>query len=502
MSAVFPAGPPALPLLLWGTPPGLEMILAQEGVAFEHVRGPHPLAFAAGRFVLFDGRRVPRWRVRGILGPDHVAIDVDALRRDDRGDPFAALLDTRAGHARWDVDGCTLIERVARRPRAAIRARLLGRLREAIVKAGGAWARLAPFPHPYRSAFHFRVDLDEYQPEDYARFARARWPLDDCTTHFVCTHAYGGDAAILDDLRRLDAQSHGHYHVVYRDQDANRRNLERAHAVLERAGITPTGFAAPGGRWNPGLDRALEGLGYAFSSDFQLGHDDLPFFPWRDGRFSRVLQVPIHPVCEGLFVESGVRDGRLIGAYLAATVRAKVASGEPAFVYGHPEGRLGRMPEVLAAVAEAVACEGLVWRTTLTEFAAWWRWRQRRRWSLVPKGGGRYEVQFDDWDGRYPLALEIRRGTHVASVPIVGPRTTLRLSDLAYERRRPRVERPEPTRVPSPRGLKAIVRAALDWETVTPVDELPDDSIAAVVKKRLRRWRGRRARRQGANPWA
>src|SRR5689334_8844774 len=63
VSELVTAGPPVLPLLLWETPPGLEMVLAQEGVPFRRVREAHPLVFAAGRFVLFDGRRVPGWRV-------------------------------------------------------------------------------------------------------------------------------------------------------------------------------------------------------------------------------------------------------------------------------------------------------------------------------------------------------------------------------------------------------------------------------------------------------
>ncbi len=301
---------------------------------------------------------------------------------------------------------------------------------------------------------------------------------------------------MLDDLRRLDAQSHGHFHVVYREAAANRRNVERAHAILERAGITPTAFAAPEGRWNAGLDRALEGLGYRYSSDFQLNYDDFPFFPWRDGRFSRVLQVPIHPICEGLFLESGVGDGRRIGEYLAATVRSRIASGEPAFVYGHPERRLGRMPEVFEILAEAVSGEGLVWRTTMTAFADWWHWRHRRRWSLVPRSGGCFELQFDDWDPRYPLALELWRGSHVAAIPITGPRTMLQPGLLAFERRRSRIDTPEPTPARPPRGLKALVRAALDWETITPVEELPEDTVTARLKKRLRRWRGSR-RREG-----
>jgi hypothetical protein len=37
-------------------------------------------------------------------------------------------------------------------------------------------------------------------------------------------------------------------------------------------------------------------------------------------------------------------------------------------------------------------------------------------------------------------------------------------------------------------GFRSAVRSALDWETVTPLDELSGRSIAARVKRELRRW--------------
>lgn len=501
MTHYRPADLPALPLLLWETPPGLEVALAQEGVPYRCVGDPHPLAFRGGRFVLFDGRRVDPASVRARLSPDHVAIDVDGCRRGEPFDPFLALVDPRAALARWEVDGYTLTERVSRRPKAAIRERVVGRLRRAVAASGGVWARLAAFPFPYRSAFNFRADLDETLVADYDRFARARAPIGDCCTHFVSTHAYGAEPAVLADLRGSDTQSHGHYHVVYRDPAANRRNLERADRLLRDAGIGPVGFAAPHGRWNPGLDGVLEDLGYLYSSDFQLGYDDLPFFPWRAdaGRFSRVLQVPIHPVCEGLFFEAGAEGGRVVAGHLVRAVRARVEAGEPAFVYGHPERRLGRYPEVLAALAEAVAGESLVWRATLTDFARWWAWRSERLWSVVPKGGeGRYEVQFDDWCPLYPLALEVVRERHVSSIPLRDPRTPLRLDDLAYVRREVRKDPAAPVVFRRRPDLRSAVRKALDWETVTPVEELPAASLADRVKKGLRRWRhARPAGRKG-----
>lgn len=482
---------PLLPLLLWDTPPGLELALAQEGIAFRVVRDPHAMAFQGGRFVLYDGQRLAAATVRARLSIEHVAIDVDLFRSGEPIDPFQALVDTRSALTRWNVGGYTLTERVSRFRKAAVRRRLLARLRRAVTSAGGLWARLAPYPFPYRSAFSFRADLDETCVDDYARFARARHRLADCCTHFVSTAAYGEEASVLQDLLRFDTQSHGHHHVIYRDAEANRRNLTRAHELLCESGFEPIGFAAPHGRWNLGLDQVLEDLGYVYSSDFQLGHDDLPFFPWCGDRFSRVLQVPIHPICEGLFFEAGAKKGRVVAEHLAQVVRVRIDEGEPAFVYGHPERRLGRYPEVLAALDALISGEPLLWRVTLTEFALWWRWRNERLrlWSIVPRLDGRFEVQFDDWCGQFPLALEVTRGRHVAAVPVEGPLTSLRLEELAYELRPEPSGWPEPGLVARPLSLKAVVREALDWETVTPFDELPADTLTARVKKGLRWWK-------------
>ena len=480
---------PTLPLLLWGTPPGLALALAQEGVSYRVLTDPHPLAFQGGRFVLHDGSRTSHASVRARVSADHILLDVDVLRRAEPVDPFEALIDTRAALARWEIGGFEPTERVARYDKAAVRRRVVDRVRAAVTAAGGLWARLGPYPFPYRSAFNFRADLDENDVEDYGRFARARRGLADCTTHFVSTAAYGDEPAVLQDLLRFDTQSHGHYHVVYRDAGANRRNLTRAHEALCESGFAPSGFAAPHGRWNLGLDQVMEDLGYLYSSDFQLGYDDLPFFPWCGDRFSRVLQVPIHPVCEGIFGEAGAVGGRAIADHLARTVREKIEAGEPAFVYGHPERRLARYPEVLASLETAVRGEPLLWRVTLTEFAHWWRWRAEQKWSVVPKADGRYEVQFEDWDAAYPLALEIDRGRHAASLPVSRPRSVVRLEDLAYELKPARADLPEPTPVARPLSLRSAVREAIDWETVTPWDELQTGSLSARVKKGLRWWR-------------
>lgn len=491
-------GLPALPLLLWKTPPALRMLLEGEGVACREVGDAHPLAFRSGRFVLFDGRTGGRDGLRGLLRPEHAAIDVDTLRAGEPdGDPFAALLDTSARSASWRVRHHSVTERVAAVDRGAIRRRVLARLRDLVTHAGGVWARLSPYPFPYRSAFNLRVDLDERVPADYFAFAEARRPIDDATTHFISTHAYEDEPGVLADLRRLDSHAHGHYHVVYREAEPNRVNVRRALDRLDAAGIVGRGFAAPHGRWNPGLDDVLGEAGVTFSSDFGVGYDDLPFFPWRGSRASKVLQVPVHPICEGLFFDAGADGPSPVIEHLRAVVRAKIEAGEPAFVYGHPERRLGRFPEIVSALADEVAGDALTWRVGLGAFARWWRWRLARSWSLVPKGdAGGYEVQLEEWDAAYPLGLEVTRGRHSAMIPLDGPVTPIDPGGLAYERKAPSYTLPPP--LPRRRDLdvRTALRRALDWETVTPLQELMAVSIRSRLKRGLRAWR-ERPRRAG-----
>ena len=313
------------------------------------VRDPHPLAFRRGRFVLFDGRSDRARRSRPLLTPEHVAIDVDLLRRDEPVDPFEALVDHQ--DARGDLEGrrWTLTERVSRhaqgldppppdrRPCASPSPRPAG--------SGCGWR---PSRIPYRSAFNFRVDLDEPVADDYHRFALPRQPLADCCTHFVSTHAYAERRRGPGRPARVTTRSRT---GISTSSTATPRptaaTCERADRILRDAGLRADGLRRAARPLESRPRRRARDLGYLYSSDFQLGYDDFPFFPWKGDRFSRVLQVPVHPVCEGLFLDAGVADSRVVADYLAGSSRRRSRRGEPAFVYGHPERRLGRMPEIL-----------------------------------------------------------------------------------------------------------------------------------------------------------
>ena len=441
-----------------------------------------------GRFVLFDSREGP---CRAIA-PGQVPVDIDRLRHGSGGDPFAALEDERSARHQWRIAGLTIAEEIAQVDRRAVRRRIVGALRETIERAGGIWLCVAPFPFPYRSAVNFRIDYDQYDPHDFNATLRAIAGNEQATSHFVNAAAYVRRDDALARLRGLDVGSHGYRHHTYRTAEENLVNVRRGIRALQVFGIEPSGFVAPGGRFHRELLTALETLEVGHSSEFGLAYDELPLFP----QGSRVLQIPVHPVCLGIFLEAVQGQGprrdsatrqivRSAIEYFSETARTKYRAGEPMFFYGHPTGRLGRYPEVLRTVFETAGGFGTVWKTTLSEFAAWWRTRAEIQLSVVRRGK-KFTVTAGRLPTDYPMAIDYWRGPHVARMPL--GRNMLRFSPsaLAYENRmaRPKVH---PVRIDRAEGLRGRIRRWIDWERETPIEEIPTGNWRNWTKRTLRR---------------
>jgi len=477
---------PLLPLILDDVPPGLVRALAQEGVPFRKRRASGP----EGRFVLFDSRNGP---CRS-LGRGQVAIDVDTLRDGSRPDPMEAMMDERSARHRWQIAGMTVAEEIATVDRRALRRQILGRLRERLEEVGGVWLCVGAFPFPYRSAVNFRIDYDQFDPADFDATLGALAGEESATSHFVNAAAYLGAEEALGRLRGLDVGSHGFRHHTYPTEAENVNNIRRGIKTLEAMGFQPSGFVAPGGRFHRGLLAALEALGVSHSSEFGLAYDDLPFFP----HGSNVLQVPVHPVSLGIFLEAvparepqhaAVQQAvRTAIDHFRQTARGKYRAGEPVFFYGHPTGRLGRYPQVLRAFFDTAHEFGAAWKTTLSKFARWWRARASVRVS-VSREGEQFAVAATEKPDEYRVAIEYWRGRHVARMALAGPVLRFSPSALAYENRdiRPEVR---PVRVDPAEGLRGRIRRWIDWERETPVEEIAKGSWRNWAKRALRRLRG------------
>lgn len=482
----MPANPlPLLPLILDDVPGGLRQALEQEGIPFcDRAAGP-----PRGRFVLFDSRR----RTPGQVTASQMHLDVNPLREGFDSDPFADLLDERAGRFRWQIGPMCLTEQVARVEKRTLRRKVLRQLRRRIEQAGGIWLRVGAFPFPYRSAFNFRIDYDQYDPHDFHATLGAIAGYEPATSHYLSGAAYAQAGEALARLRGLDVGSHGYWHHTYRTADENERNVARGIETLRAARIEPSGFVAPHGRFNRGLLRALERLGVGHSSEFSLSFDELPFTVGNGG----LLQLPIHPVSLGIFLEAapcdpgGDPEGARAAAadraadYFAGLIEARCRAGEPAFLYGHPTARLGRYPHVLHRALAAAGRLDHLWKTTLSQFAAWWGFRSRVQLSVTERGG-RFAVWADGHRGGYPPAVEYLRGQQVASIPLEN--RTLEFSPEAVPwQDGPPADAAGPMRIGVPQGIRNRLRQWIDWERVTPVDQIGTGDWRNRTKRTLRR---------------
>ncbi|NQT38707.1 MAG: polysaccharide deacetylase family protein [Planctomycetes bacterium] len=477
---------PLLPLVLDNVPWGLRQALAQEGIPVCQ----HHAGTPEGRFLLFDSRSgFPR-----PAAADQVPIDVDSLRGVTSGDALAALVDEQSRRYCWEIGTLRVCERIAQVDRRAVRRLVLQRLRQTIERRGGVWLRISPFPFPYRSAWNFRIDHDRYEPEDFDRLLAVLEGHESATTHFVNAAAFRGQTDALGRLAGLDVGSHGYWHHTYRSTEENLHNIRRGIESLTGAGLRPSGFAAPHGSYHRPLAAAMKSLGIAYSSEFGLAYDDLPLLPEPGG----VLQVPVHPVSLGLFLEAAKRQsGDSPEAYDAAVstaidyygrvIRDRHRAGEPVFLYGHPTGRLGRYPRLLQSVFESAGSLSTMWRTTLGEFVRWWRYRGTIR-LRVSRRDDRFVMAADVPSGPFRVAVEYFRQQHVALLPLQAGTTTFSPTALAY--RNSQAHRVvQPVRIDRPEGLRGRIRRIIDWEKETPVEEIETGNWRNWIKRTLRRWR-------------
>jgi hypothetical protein len=473
--------------MLDNVPPGLALALAQEGVPFRYRTGDPP----EGRFVLFDSRH----GLRRPPGFGQVAIDVDALRDGSGQDPLKMLLDERSRPHAWQIAGLTVTEEIACVDRRALRQRILGALRKRIEQAGGIWLCVAAFPFPYRGALNLRIDYDAYDANDYASTFDVIAGNEEATSHFISGAACEPHPDVLARFRGLDVGSHGYWHHTYLTESENFNNIRRGIEVLRRGGIKPSGFVAPRGRFHRPLLAALEQLQISHSSEFSLAYDDVPFFP----QGTDVLQIPVHPICLGLFLDAAKaahgsetyaiqRAVHAATDYFRQTARSKYRLGEPVFFYGHPTGRLGRYPQVLRAVFDTAESFAAIWKTTLSEFAAWWRARTSV-WLTVDRSGDQFAVTADSLPDEFCVGIEYWRDRRVARMPLESGTLRFSPSALAYENRAFE-SRVRPVRVDRPEGLRGRIRRWIDWERETPIEEIAPVTWRNWAKRTIRRWRG------------
>lgn len=471
-----------LPLEVVSLPPGVLAALTQEGVPWVKHRPGEP----RGRFVLCR-------RSQAGVHPaaEQTVLELDELLGATAAQTYAALADTGTMRGQWPLGELVVHEQVADDRARIARCRLLETLQEAVARHDGIWMRLAACPAPYRTAFNLRIDHDDFVEADFCEVHAALAGWEHAASHYVCAADFDGRPERLAPLRGMHVGGHGYWHHVYPSFDANLRNIRRGLEVLDDAGLAPSGFVAPHGRYSPALGRALAALQVDHSSEFAFAHDEWPIWP----QDSSVLQIPVHPVCLGVCLEAAQANGppesadhavTALEVHFAEMVRSRVAAGRPIFVYGHPTGRLGRFPKVIRNLFAVVSEFDNIWSCSLAQFAHWWRQRSRIRWSAAC-ADGRLTIEAANLPTEQRVVVEIVRGSRLARVELSGRQTTCNLAALPFETV-PADSTAWPKRTCEMHSLRNRVQRWLDWEYATPIQELPARSPRDWLKRLLRTW--------------
>ena len=210
--------------------------------------------------------------------------------------------------------------------------------------------------------FSLRIDADEYDPETFSLYYPVFEKYRDLFTIFINANSFvkAEEAVVKCRDIRLDVQSHGFYHHTYNDYASNRYNLAKAKEFFEKMEIATIGFAAPHGRWNMPLTRALEDEGYKYSSDFSYDYMGYPSYPSLRGNVSGILEIPVFPVAPELFFQD--KNNKLVDIerYYFNAIDEMVKLNIPVIMYAHTSVEYREVPRLLERITEyALGVKGL-----------------------------------------------------------------------------------------------------------------------------------------------
>ncbi len=238
-----------------------------------------------------------------------------------------------------------------------------------------------PFVHlwhqPYidKNLFIFRLDTDFCSKKDademynicQSNNISATWFLDTDSEDRLKNYATMNDQEMA---------IHCDKHYVYDNIEDNYNNILKAEIKLKNCEISATGFAAPFGDWNDSLDKAMQKMELKYSSELTLDYDDLPFYPYCNNKFSKVLQIPIHPISLGRLRRSHFSENEMLQYYLDL-IKCKNEIEEPVIIYHHPHHKHFKIFEKIFKFVNSQNFGNM----SMGEFSSWWE----ERYKLEPE---------------------------------------------------------------------------------------------------------------------
>jgi len=281
------------------------------------------------------------------------------------------------------------------------------------------YAHVWYYPEGEDSVFAFRVDTDGAHKEEIVRLRDIAHRYGIPVTWFLDVKSHESWLVDFRGFTDDELALHCYHHRISDDNAENEENISTGLKTLRDAGIHPVGFSSPFGIWKRGIAEVTERNGLLYSSEFSFAYDAFPFFPAPDGRLSRVIQVPIHPVCIGSMLRVGY-DEEAMTRYFRQVADRILARNEPLVFYHHP-GHHGW--DVLEALFASIARRG-VRRMTFSQFSYWWKQRRHCRARFEVEGEN-LSLNHDGLQGEHWVEVT-RAGGRFLRRPLAGE--TLNLS--------------------------------------------------------------------------
>lgn len=241
---------------------------------------------------------------------------------------------------------------------------------------GLPFINLWQFPQGEKNIFLFRIDTDFGSPEQINELYKVCEDNSICASWFVETKSLEQQPVIFDEFNNQEIGLHCYRHRNFSSLQKNYENIKKGIAVLSKAGINPSGFAAPYGEWNEQLNKAVADSHFQYSSEFGYAYDCLPLFPYLDSKLSTVLQIPIHPMSIGRLKWGGHNEDSMV-KYFFNIVDEKVSLQEPIVLYAHPGEEKFHLLGLIFQKINSYNIKSL----TFKEFSDWWKERISFNWE-------------------------------------------------------------------------------------------------------------------------
>jgi hypothetical protein len=226
------------------------------------------------------------------------------------------------------------------------------------------------YPGGHPSVFTFRVDTDKGNETELRELYEVCAKHGIPGTWFVDVHSHERWLDFFSSFAGQEIGLHCYRHETAAEREAVSANFGKGCRLLREAGFSVNGASAPCGTWNEAVDSVYTELGMAYSSEFSLDYDDMPFFPETPSGISRVMQLPIHPICVGSMKRSGYTS-RMMREYFRTAALSSIASREPVCFYHHPTHHNWDVFDDMFTFITEMNLP----KMTYSAYAAWWRQR-------------------------------------------------------------------------------------------------------------------------------